>query len=354
MGFSADRLLLLNTIPSKPQAPVVWDQVAERLRGVPGVERVSLAGWAVFSSNSMNNFISVNGEPPGPVLAFFLNVSPGWTDTMRLRFIDGRDFRATDTSPGAAIVNETFAKQYFNNEHPVGKTFVRGSGPTGAPSRYEVVGVVADAPYRSIREDILPVAYVPFDQIDAKGDPQPIGNATLIVRTSSVNPLALAQTLRAEVPLARSDFRVSSVSTQEELNRGQTVRERLLAMLALFFAGVALLLAGIGLYGVLDYSVLQRRREIGIRMAIGASAGVVARLVTVDVLAMVGAGAVAGLAAGLGLVRYVETLLYGVKATDLSMVGLPLAAIIGAAILAAMPAMVHAVRIDPVKALRAD
>ncbi len=354
VGFSADRLLLLNTIPSKPQAPVVWDQVADRLRGVPGVERVALAGWAVFSLNSMNNFISVNGEPPGPVLAFFLNVSPGWTDTMRLRFIDGRDFRATDTSPGAAIVNETFAKQYFNNDHPVGKTFVRGSGPAGAASRYEVVGVVADAPYRSIREEILPVAYVPFDQIDAKGDPRPIGNATLIVRTSSANPLALAQTLRAEVPLARSDFRVSSVGTQEELNRGQTVRERLLAMLALFFASVALLLAGIGLYGVLDYSVLQRRREIGIRMAIGASAGVVARLVTVDILAMVGAGAMAGLAAGLGLVRYVETLLYGVKATDLGMVGLPLAAIIGAAMLAAMPAMVHAVRIDPVKALRAD
>ena len=174
------------------------------------------------------------------------------------------------------------------------------------------------------------------------------------MRTSSANPLALASTLRREVPRARSEFRVSNIRTQEELVRAQTVRERLLAMLALFFAAVALLLAGIGLYGVLDYSVLQRRREIGIRMAIGAQAGDIARRVTADVFSMVLAGALAGLALGMASVRYIAALLYQVKPTDLAMLALPSLAILAAALLAALPAVIRAVRIDPVKMLRAE
>ena len=133
-----------------------------------------------------------------------------------------------------------------------------------------------------------------------------------------------------------------------------TVRERLLAMLAMFFAGVALLLAGVGLYGVLDYSVLQRRREIGIRMAIGAQPGGIARLVTVEVFSMVLVGALAGLALGMASARYIESLLYQVKTTDFDMLALPSLAILAAALLAALPAVIHAVRIDPVTALRAE
>jgi ABC-type antimicrobial peptide transport system permease subunit len=166
--------------------------------------------------------------------------------------------------------------------------------------------------------------------------------------------MALASILRREVPRARSEFRVSSIRTQAELVRAQTVRERLLAMLGLFFAGVALLLAGIGLYGVLDYSVLQRRREIGIRLAIGAPAGNIARLVTVEVFGMVLMGALAGVALGMASVRYIETLLYQVKAGDPAMLALPSLTILAAALLAALPAVYHAVRIDPVAMLRAD
>ena len=177
-----------------------------------------------------------------------------------------------------------------------------------------------------MREPILPVVYVPFHPIDAKGVLQPVRTGTFMVRTPSANPLALASTLRREVPRARPEFRVSNIRTQEELVRAQTVRERLLAMLALFFAAVALLLAGIGLYGVLDYSVLQRRREIGIRMAIGAQAGDIARRVTADVFRMVLAGAVVGLALGMASVRYIEALLYQVKATDLAMLAFPVGA----------------------------
>jgi ABC-type antimicrobial peptide transport system permease subunit len=198
------------------------------------------------------------------------------------------------------------------------------------------------------------VAYVPFQAIDAKGGFSAIRHATFIVRTSSPNPLALASTLRREVPRARSEFRVSNIRTQADLVRAQTVRERLLAMLGLFFAAVALLLAGIGLYGVLDYSVLQRRREIGIRMAIGAPAVDIARRVTVDIFSMVLFGTLVGLALGMSSVRYIETLLYQVKPTDLAMLALPSLTILAAAFLAALPAVIRAVRIDPATTLRSE
>jgi predicted permease len=348
MGFSPDRLLTLTVIPSQPQLPVVWSQVAEHLRAVPGVEKAAVAGWPLLSrNNSMNSFVSVNGAPPGPVLAYFLNVSPGWTETMRIPFVEGRDFRPEETTPGAAIVNETFVREFFHGESPIGKSFVRGRS-------YRVVGVVRDSPYRSIHEPILPVAYTPLPFVDANGAVQPISHAAFIVRTTASNPLAMASILRQEIPRARAEFRVSSIGTQSDLVRSQTLRERMLATLAVFFAGVALLLAGIGLYGVLDYSVLQRRREIGIRMAIGAQAGDIARRVTADVFGMVLAGAVAGLALGMALVRYIEGLLYHVKPNDLSMMAIPASAILAAALLAALPAVVRAVRLDPVATLRGE
>ena len=171
-----------------------------------------------------------------------------------------------------------------------------------------------------------------------------------IVRTASANPLAVASILRHQVTGAR----VSNVRTQMELVLAQTVRERLMSMLALFFAGVALLLAGIGLYGVPDYSVLQRRREIGIRIAIGAQATDIAGRVIADVLRMVLAGALAGLALGMLSVRYIATLLYQVRPGDPAMLAVPTAIILAAALIAALPAVLHAVRIDPVAMLRAD
>jgi ABC-type antimicrobial peptide transport system permease subunit len=144
------------------------------------------------------------------------------------------------------------------------------------------------------------------------------------------------------------------VRTQVEINQSCMVRERLLALLAAFFAAVAVVLAGIGLYGVLDYSVLQRRREIGIRMAIGARAGDIARRVTGEVFAMVLVGAVAGLGLGMASVRFIEALLFAVKPTDLGMVVVPSLTVVAAALLASLPAVLRAVRIDPVAMLRAD
>jgi predicted permease len=347
-GFSAERILTLDTVTQRATSPVFWDQVADHLRTVPGVETVALAGWPLLQISGWNGFVSINGAPPGPTLAYFLYVSPGWVDAMKIRLIDGRDFRPDDTSPGVALVNETFARQFFNGESPIGRIFARGK------SVYHVAGLVGDVPYRGLREPQLPVAYVPFHPVDANGVLQPVRTGSFIVRTRSANPMAMASTLRREVPRARSEFRVSNIETQEELVRSQTLRERLLAMLGLFFAAVALLLAGIGLYGVLDYSVLQRRREIGIRMAMGAQAGDIARRVTAEVFGMVLAGAAAGLTLGMASVRYIATLLYEVKATDVAMLAFPSCAILAAAVVAALPAVLQAVRIDPVTTLRGD
>lgn len=243
-------------------------------------------------------------------------------------------------------MNETFAKQFFNGERAIGKSFAKGR------HLYQVVGLVRDGPYRSPREPILPVAYVPFHSMDSTLPS--IGEGTFIVRTASANPLALPSILRQEVPRARAGFRVSNPRTQAELVRAQTVRERLLAMLALFFAGVALLLAGIGLYGVLDYSVLQQRREIGIRMAIGAQAGHIARRVTADVFAMVLVGGLAGIGLGMASVRHIDGLLYHVKATGFDMLARPSFILLAVALLAALPPVIRAVRIDPVAMLRSE
>jgi predicted lysophospholipase L1 biosynthesis ABC-type transport system permease subunit len=272
---------------------------------------------------------------------------------MKIPLLDGRDFRPADTHPGAALVNETFAKTYFDGVDPVGKTFDLNMDE-GLRLRYEIVGLVGDVRYRNLREPILPQLYVPFRSVDTDGQLRKRGAGILLVRTSGENPRALAAVLRQEVPRARPEFRVSRIRTQLEINQSHTVRERLLATLALFFAIVALLLAGVGLYGVLHYSVLQRRREIGIRIAVGAQAGGVARLVTMDVFAMVFVGAVVGVGLGMLSVRYVESLFYQVKATDFETLAIPSLAILVGALLAALRPVMQAVRIDPASMLRAE
>jgi putative ABC transport system permease protein len=352
-GFSADRLLIVDTVAKTPQAMEFWEQVAEHVRSVQGVATVALSDSPLLGGNSWNNFISVNGGPPNGVLSYMRAVSPGWLDAMKIQMIDGRDFRPGDAHPGKALVNETFAKTYFDGADPVGKKFDL-SMDEGNRLHYEIVGYVKDVRYRDLREAILPQLYVPFHSVDDKGASGKRGAGILLVRTLGLNQRSLAPVLRQEVPRARPEFRVSRVRTQMEINQSHTVRERLLATLALFFAIVALLLAGVGLYGVLHYSVLQRRREIGIRMAVGAQAGGIARLVTMDVFAMVLVGAVAGIGLGMLSVRYVESLFYQVKATDLQMLALPSLAILVGAFLAALRPVMQAVRIEPVSMLRAE
>ncbi len=341
-GFSSDRLLTLDTVAKQPQPTEAWFEVAQHLRELSGVESVAIAAFPLLSGNGSNGFVAVNGAPPHGLLAYFLNVSPGWLETMKIPLTDGRDFRPQDTAPGAAIVNQAFAREYFGGQDPVGKSFDRGQ------QHFEVVGLVPDARYRNMREPITATAYIPIPPADA------LAHATFLVRTSSSNPLALAPTLRHEIPGARSEFRVSNLQTQLSINEAQTVRERLLAMLALFFAGVAVLLAGIGLYGVLDYSVLQRRRELAIRIAIGAPARDIVHSVTADVLAMVLLGTALGAGAGLLLEPYVKSLLFQVKPTDLGSLTLPSMTIVAATLLAGLPAVIRAIRIDSAVLLREE
>ena len=353
-GFSAARILNLETVTRQPQPPVYWDQVADRLRAAPGVETVALTIWPLMSGESEVANIATGGGPPSAVYCDFLHVSPGWLDTMRIPLRDGRDFRPGDAHPSVAIVNTAFARQYLNGANPVGQWF-ETVPPAGKRVRFEIVGLAGDARSRDdLRLPIRPMAYVPFHAVDAQGAPQPMARGTFVVRTLAANPLVMAAALRQEVPRARPEFRVTNIRAQEEIDRAHTIRERLLALLGAFFAAVALLLAGVGLYGVLDYSVVERRREIAIRMAIGARPADVARRVTADVLVVAAAGALAGLGLGMAAARYVEALLFEVKATDPAMLALPALTILAAVLLAAVPAVLRAIRLDPAALLRAD
>lgn len=344
-GFSAERLLALETVTAQPQPAPLWQQVADRLRTVPGVEAVAICEWPLMTGESWNGFISVNAAPPGPVASYFLSVSPEWRELMKIPLLQGSDFRTGDALPGSVLVNQAFARQYFGTESPVGRSF-EVVAPEGFRVRHQIVGLVGDARYKDMREPIQPTAYFPL-----RGN---YSRATLMVRTSTQNPSAMASVLRREVARAGAGFRVSNIRAQTALVAQHTVRERLLAMLALFFGVVALLLAGIGLYGVLDYSVVQRRREIAIRLAIGAQAGDVAWRVTVDVFATVLAGSLVGMILGIASARLIETLLYEVKATDPGILVLPAAAIFAVSVLAALPAVILAVRIDPAAMLRSE
>ena len=349
LGFSTDRLLLLEAVAGKGQLPVVWNQTAEALRAVPGVESVAISRWLLLGRVRINSDISVNGAPPSPTPAWFLPVSPGWLSTMKIPIVSGRDFLPADTSPGAAIVNETFAKTFFPGRDPLGRTFERGANHIN-----KIVGVTPDVPYDDLREPDRAVFYIPLNEIDDKSAPKAVDFAAFAIHTDARNPLALADSLRQFIAQRHNGIRVSNITTQLDLVRDQTVRERLIAMLAAFFAAVALLLAGIGLYAVLNYSVLQRRREIGIRLAIGSTRAGIVRVVTLNIFVTIALGCCVGLALGFGAARYVKALFYQVTATDADMVAAPTCAILLTALLATLPAVLRALRTDPTEILRTE
>ena len=350
LGFSTDRLLLLETVAGKGQLPVVWNQTAEALRAVPGVDSVAISRWPLLGRIAINSDISINGALPGPTPAFYLSVSPGWFSTMKIPLVSGRDFRPQDTSPGAAIVDQTFVKTFFPGQDPIGRTFERGA----KQPLYQIVGVTPDVPYRELREPSRAVFYIPFAEIDDKSTLKPVEFATFTIHTDAQNLLALAGPLRQLIAQRHNGLRVSNITTQLDLFRDQTIRERLIAMLAAFFAAVALVLVGIGLYAVLNYSVLQRRREIGIRMAIGSTRAGIVRIVTLDVFQMIALGGCAGVVLGFGAARYVESLFYQAKATDADMIALPACALGLTALVATLPAVLRALRTDPTETLRAE
>ena len=347
-GFPADGLMALDTVTPRDEAPSAWRQVAEHLRYVPGVESAAVSEWPLLDGNGYRlNDVAIGGGPPTGTTVRFLSVSSGWLGTMKIPLLEGRDLRPDET--GVAIVNREFVRKYFSGTDPIGKSFE--AVPGGGWARHlQIVGVAGDTRYRTVRDPIVPIVYIPFTSAWHV--------ESFIVRLSpsgkAAGSTALASILLREVARARPGFRVTRIRTQEGMFQAQTVRERLLAMLGLFFAAVALLLAAVGIFGVLDYSVFQRRREIGIRMAIGAQAASIVQLVTEEILVMLLGGGLAGVALSMAVVRFVRTLLYQVRPADWRALALPLLMLITAGLLAALPAVIRAVRVDPVKVLRAD
>ena len=354
LGYSPDRIVNLESVTRHPQPAISWEQAADSLRWVPGVDSVTLAAWPLMSGETANSAIRTHGVMSEVFADRFL-VSPGWFDEMRIPILAGRDFRVGEARPGPAIVNQSFVNQFFGGENPMGKSFEILDGRGGA-TPLQIAGIVADARYRDrLHIAIRPTFFMPLRTVAADGSAQPIGRGTFVVHTSAgVEPASLGSALRKAVSLAQPEIRVSNVRTQHEILESKTIRERLLSMLAAFFAAIAMLLAAIGLYGVLDYSVLQQRRELGVRIAIGARSRDVVKQVTFVTLTMVAVGALLGLLAGIGSVRYIESILFHVRALDAAII-LPPAFTIGlAAGAAAVSPVLRALRIDPVELLKSE
>ena len=353
LGFRADRLLVVNAeAPPSQQGHKRWLAAAEEVRALPGVESVALAAWPLLVGNRWRADVRAAGGPAQPDPAYFLGVSPGFFATMELPLIEGRDLRAGDVSAVGPEARRATASPSSTRPSPATTSTAARRSASASASRsrtacadsFEIVGVVADAAYAALRDPLRPTVYVPADYK---------GQATLMIRTAG-EPDGLAPLVRRIVARARPDSRIRLIASQMDLVRRQLVRERLLATLSVFVAAVAVLLASIGLYGVLHHAVVLEQRPIGIRLALGAGAAHVVREVTASLLAAVALGAGVGLAGGLLFGRVLDGLLFGVATTDVTVLAAPLVVLAAAASAAAFPPALRAVRIDPARTLRAE
>lgn len=351
LGFRQGNLVLLGVgakevAHTAEGARAAWQQLQDRVRQVAGVEDASYSNWSLFSGAGWSGSIHVEGRPDDPMDAYFLAISPRFVSTMGMRLIAGRELEPADLrvndSP-ATVVNQTFATRYFPGQDAVGKRFQTIND--NKPAAREIVGVVQDARYDSVREPVPATAYFPLQS--ASG----LTGGTLEVRTS-IDPAVLIEMLRREARLAHPAFRLGEATLQSTLVSDTVNRERLLAWLSGFFAIVAILLAAIGLYGVLSYTVLQRTREIGIRIALGARRGGLVRLVVADVLWLIAIGLTGGLAGGWLLTRSLTGLLYQVQPSDAISLMIPIACLLLSTAVAALPPALRAMRVDPLIALR--
>ena len=350
LGFESGNLLHVVAEGAANHQAAVWTELATRLSERPGVESVAVAGWSPLSGNRWRSSITVAGRPSPSTAPNWVNVAPGYFETMRTPLLAGREFRAGDTPPrldeakkpmaGVAIVNQTFARVYFDGENPVGRTVTVDSND----ATMQIVGLVADAVYFNVREAPQPAVFVPFHTRSG---------ATLLVRTA---PGAgdLRPVLRREVSRIRPDLRARQAVRFDSIVTQQMIRERLLAALSSFFAVLALLLAIIGMYGVLNYAVTRERRDIGLRMALGARPSQVLTLITRRLAIVIGIGAAAGMAGGLAFGRTVRTLLFEMEPTDPIAVATPILLLAVAAALAAAAPAIRAMRIDPAQTLKSE
>jgi len=356
LGFDRDRILVVQVDATRSAVDsagrlALYDRLERAAAAVPGVAGASISVVTPVSGSTWNDAIEVDGMPPRSEEERLTNVNfvtPGWFAAYGTPLLAGRDVEARDGrgAPDVIVVNETFVRRHLGGGNPIGRV-VRQPGPAGRPAqRLEVVGVVRDAVYGSLRDTIPPTMYQPLAQVDrvpssvslsvraARGALVQLGPA-VVAALGAVDP-AVSLRLR---PLAQQ---VGSSLAQE----------RLVALLSAFFGALALLLAGVGLYGVTAYAVTRRRAELGIRMALGSAPAAILRLVMGRVAALVAAGVVVGAVAAWWLSRFVEGMLFGTSARD------PMAFGVGAAVLALIglaagwvPAT-RAARIDPAQVLR--
>jgi predicted permease len=309
---------------------------------MPGVESASVSGWALFRGWSWGNNFELPGG--GRAQTHRLGVSAQFFRTMGTPVLDGREFQPSDTdelNPMPVIVNEAFARKYFPGERPVGRRMTTTS--RGQQQSFEIVGVVANVRDGSVRGEVPPYLFSPAG--DAGG--------TLQIRSSVDLPTIVAG-VRAELPRAHPSLRLTDVTTQSALVGNTLLRERLLAVLSGFFAALGLVLAAVGLYGVLSYAVVRRTREIGIRLTLGAQPGAVVRAVIGRVAIASGLGVVAGLAGGAYFATFVRTLLYEVEPFAAVSFVVPVLGLLGVGVIAAWFPARRATRVDPAEALRME
>jgi putative ABC transport system permease protein len=287
-------------------------------------------------------------KSPEDTLVYFNRIGERYFETLGTALIAGRDFNVHDTleSPKVAIVNQTMVKKFFGGQSPIGKRYRAEEGnKLGAP--VEIVGIVKDAKYGKLREEIFPTAYVPLSQEKA------FTHRTFELRAAAGAPTALIPGVKSAIAELNRDVSLDFTTLAAQVDNSLS-RERLLATLSGFFGGLALLLAMIGLYGVMSYNVARRRNEIGIRMALGAEQARVLRMVLREVALLIGIGLAVGLGVALATTRFVASFLYGVKSND------PVTLFVAAGVLALVAAIAgylparRASKLDPMSALREE
>ena len=353
LGIATDNLISFSVQPqlngySKERNVALLDQIRARLAAIPGVRSAASSEIALLTGTDMGTNITVEGRTSVDKEDDHVNlnaVSANYFSTMQVPLVDGREFRESDaaTSPKVAVLNETMAKKYFAGRNPLGLHFALGGGKV-TPD-IEIIGVVKDVQEDHVRTPHRPYFYLPYSQAGG------LFAMTFYVRTQQ-DPLRVANDLRAAVKEQDANLPIYDLKTVSRVVDEDLFAERMVAGLSAAFGGLAAILAALGIYGVLAYLVLQRTREIGIRIALGAEAANVRGLVFREVGVMVAAGAVIGLPAAYGLARYSESMLFGVKAGYVPIYLVSLGIICAVALAACYVPSRRATRIDPIVALR--
>ncbi len=353
-GFDPKNVLIVyaQLWPAVPQdlRPAALEQIENRLRALPGVLSASRSSMTPAEVSYGQHDVHTEwskGFTEAESMSMSVNVSPEYFQTLRMQFVAGRNFNSgdTSTSPAVAIIDQTAARRFFPGLDPLGKTFwIDGvPGRTGPP--IEVVGVVRNAKSVSLREEIHPTIFFPTTQA-----PDILVANAFELRTA-VRPTALISSVQAAVASVNSGITLEFHTLTQQVSDSM-VQERLLAQLSGFFGSLALLLVSVGLYGTVSYLVAQRRREFGIRMALGAEPGSILRLIMRDVFSVVAVGLLAGIAMSLAATRVLQQLLFGIGPRDTVTLVVAAAALSLVALVAGYFPGRRATKISPMEALR--